>query len=719
MQTGGKLRTANGGFAAEAGLHECSMRATIPAHQLRLSLNIVTPTTIQAPPVLLVGQPNVGKSALFGVLTGLHAHVSNYPGTTVSVSRGTWELAPGRTLELVDTPGAYSLLPVTDEEQVTRDALFREPVAAVLHMVEANNLDRSLATTLELQVAGLPVVLVLNMWDEAKRTGVQVDTAALSERLGCPVVPMVAVRSEGIEQLQAAVEEVMAAAAPSDVGQFWVEEFGPVVDEVASKLDGRNSLPRSMPPRIAAVLALRGSTDITEACGLESSFIAQSRQRVAQRVAGMPPVAAILALRQRANEVLDGLFVRPQSPSQTLRHRFGMVLAHPLWGLPFLAVVLYFGFYQLVGVYAAGDLVGLLEETVFGAWVMPGVTEGVESVLPWPIVSSLLVGQYGILTLGITYAFALVLPVVGAFFIVFSLVEDSGYFPRLALLCDRLFKRVGLNGRAVITMILGLGCSTMATVTTRTLEQPRDRIIATLLLVLTIPCSAQLGLIIALLGSRGGFTLWITYVGCLLALFFLVGFVAAKVLPGRNATFHMEIIPMRMPRMGNVMRKTWHRLYWYFREVVPLFVYASIVLWVLDMRSSTLFGFVDTAQAEAANMLHWIKSGMEPFMVLLDQPREAAESFLIGFFRRDFGAAGLFKLNEAGSAANAELLLTDRQMLVGSFTLTLFVPCIATFMMMWNERGSKVALTTFGLVTLIAVASGALLNQILLALSWQ
>ena len=234
----------------------------------------------------------------------------------------------------------------------------------------------------------------------------------------------------------------------------------------------------------------------------------------------------------------------------------------------------------------------------------------------------------------------------------------------------------------------------------------------------TIPCSAQLGLITALLATRG-FTVWLTYVGCLLAMFALVGFFAAKVLPGRNATFHMELVPMRMPRPGNVLRKTWNRLYWYFREVVPLFVYASILLWALDLDSATLFGHVDAAKTKAADALFWMKSGMEPVMGLLDQPIAAAESFLIGFFRRDFGAAGLYQLSEQEELGEAAKLLTNRQMLVASFTMTLFVPCVAAFMMMGKERGWRVALAIFGLVTVLAVFAGATLNQILVACGWQ
>lgn len=695
---------------------------TAPPQPLVLAPEVLAPDRT----VLLVGQPNVGKSALFGALTGRHAFVSNYPGTTVSLSSGTWQVGgredPG--FRLIDTPGAYSLLPVTDDERVTRNALFQAPVAAVLHVVEARSLDRGLATTIELITSGLPVVLVLNMQDEADRAGVVIDRDELERRLGCPVVSTVATERSGLDALAAAVQRVIAAGPTctgDQVGALWVEEFGPIVDRLAASIPlaaGAGGLPPAMPPRIAVALALRGSREIDALSGLSAAGLDAARREVAQRVAGMPPVVAILALRRRAGELLAGIFHRPLSPSATWQHRAGILLGHPLWGLPFLAAVLYFGFYQLVGVVVAGELVGWLEEDVFGS-LMRSVKAGIEGLLPWEWLSSLFVGDYGVLTLGVTYALALVLPVVGAFFVLFSIVEDSGYFPRLAMLCDRLFKFVGLNGRAVITMVLGLGCSTMATVTTRTLETGRDRILATLLLVLTIPCSAQLGLIMALLGSRG-FSLWIVYVGCLLFVFLVVGWIAARVLPGRNATFHMELVPMRWPRPGNVLRKTWQRLYWYFREVVPLFVYASVILWALDLDSAVLFGHSDASGTVAADALFWIKEAMEPVIALFGQPREAAESFLVGFVRRDFGAAGLYQLSEAGDLAGDQAkALSNRQLLVGSFTLTLFVPCIATFMMMCKERGSRIAMTIFALVTVTALGSGALLNQILLALGWK
>lgn len=661
--------------------------------------------------MILVGQPNVGKSALFASLTGVGAIVSNYPGTTVTITRGTWRLAPDRAVVVKDTPGAYSLLPITDEERIARDCLFEVPPGAVLHVVDAKNLERALPTTLELLDAALPVILVVNMVDEARAQGFQLDSVALARRLGCPVVETVAIDHVGLDRLREEVVRMLDHPPHIDrePGRLWIEEFGPAVTRLAEAARRENDLPPCMSTVLAAAAALRGGRNLAERAGFPEELLAEARREVQGRVGGIPAVAGVLILRARARVLLEGIYQPPRTRVEDLRHRLGLLLAHPVWGLPVLIGVLYLGFYLLVGTFAAGTVVGFLEEDVFGSLGADGTWEGgyvnplldslVRSALPWDWLAALFVGTYGIFTLGITYALALVLPVVGAFFVVFSLVEDSGYFPRLALLCDRVFKQIGLNGRAVITMVLGLGCATMATVTTRTMETRRERFLATMLLVLAIPCSAQLGLISALLAARG-FGLWASYVGCLVAIFFLVGWLAARILPGGNATFHMAMPPLRVPRIRNVLGKTWLRLKWYFLEVVPLFLWASVILWAFDLTGA----------------LGAIKSAMEPAMGLLGLPVSAAESFLVGFFRRDFGAAGLFQL---ATQEGGQVELGTRPLLVGSVTLTLFVPCVASFMMMCKERGWRAGLAIFTVVTAFAFAAGAGLNQLLLALGWE
>ncbi|MDX2494481.1 MAG: nucleoside recognition domain-containing protein, partial [Desulfuromusa sp.] len=301
----------------------------------------------------------------------------------------------------------------------------------------------------------------------------------------------------------------------------------------------------------------------------------------------------------------------------------------------------------------------------------------------------LVVGEYGLWTLGIRYAVALVLPIVGTFFLVFSLLEDTGYFPRLALLVDRLFKTIGLSGRAVIPIVLGFGCDTMATLVTRTLETKRERIIATMLLALAIPCSAQLGVILGLLSAApDALFVWTVF---LLLLFLFIGFLAAKVLPGENPVFYMEIPPLRFPQLRNVMVKTLTRMQSYFVEILPLFLFASVVLWAGKM-TGTLENVINV---------------FSPVVKAIGLPVEVTTAFVFGFFRRDFGAAGLYDLQTSG-------LLTVAQLTVAAVTLTLFVPCVAQFLVMIKERGIKVAMVIFVFVTVMAFSSGWVLNRFLL-----
>jgi ferrous iron transport protein B len=271
-------------------------------------------------------------------------------------------------------------------------------------------------------------------------------------------------------------------------------------------------------------------------------------------------------------------------------------------------------------------------------------------------------------------------------------LEDSGYFPRLALLLDRLFKTLGLSGRAVIPMVLGFACDTMATMVTRTLETKRERVLATLLLALAVPCSAQLGVILALLAGRPlAMGAWIAAVG---GSFLLVGWLGARVLPGQAASFQMEVPPLRRPRLANVIVKTVTRMQWYFLEVLPLFLLASVILWALDQTG--LFAYVVTA--------------MRPVLGLLDLPGDSARIFLLGFFRRDYGAAGLFDLSQTGA-------LDAVQVAVAAVTLTLFVPCIAQFLMMVRERGAWTAIGMLAFITPFAFGAGFVVNMVLRAIA--
>jgi ferrous iron transport protein B len=360
-------------------------------------------------------------------------------------------------------------------------------------------------------------------------------------------------------------------------------------------------------------------------------------------------------------------------------------MIHPITGIPLLLVALY-GLYQFVGVFGAQALVGWMEGTLFGAWINPWVDRFLEQAIPWAVIRQLVGGEFGILTLGVRYAVAIVLPIVGTFFLAFSVIEDSGYLPRLALLIDRVFKKIGLNGRAVIPMMLGFGCDTMATIVTRTLETRREKVISTLLLSLAIPCSAQLGVMMALLGSHPAMAAgWVLVVA---GVFLLVGFLAAQLVPGERPTFYMELPPLRLPTLKNVVIKTYTRMEWYLREIIPLFIAASVLIWL-----GQISGIFELALA-----------ALRPAIAWLGLPQETAVAFLFGFFRRDYGAAGLYDLRG---------LLSPGQLLVAVTTMTLFVPCVAQFAVTIKERGLKTALAIAGFIFPCALLVGGGLHALL------
>ncbi len=639
------------------------------------------------PLVVLVGNPNVGKSALFGALTGRYVTVSNYPGTTVEVTRGVASVS-GWRLTLLDTPGASSFLPSSEDERVTRDILLRERPAAVVLVGDAKNLERTLHLAAQLSEMELPFVVCLNMMDEAASRGIGLDRAALSRRLGVEVVPTVAVRHEGTRHL-------LASLGQARRGRLGVEYPEPVERAVATL---EPWLPEaSLSKRALALMVLGGDETIvdwlrermngdrlarldTVRQELRRAFreqtawvITQSRLRAASRLA-----AEVTSRRATAG-------AGTRRPAAWLER----LTTHPVLGLPLLGAVLY-ACYLFVGVFGAGTLVDVLEDGLFGRWLNPTATELAQRFLPWSWLRDLLVGPYGIVTMALTYALALILPIVGTFFIAFGLLEDSGYLPRLAVMLNRLFKRMGLNGKAVLPMVLGLGCDTMATLTTRVLETPKERLIVILLLALGVPCSAQLAVVLGLLGALSPVAtlIWAGVVACVIL---LVGWLAARVLPGRRSDFILELPPLRLPQPGNVLVKTLARIEWYLREAVPLFVLGTLVLFVADR----------------LRLLRALESAVEPVAQgLLGLPREAAGAFVIGFLRRDFGAAGLYRLAAEGR-------LDPVQVLVATVTITLFIPCIANFFMIVKERGWRTGLAVAAFITPFALGVGAVLNAVL------
>jgi ferrous iron transport protein B len=310
-----------------------------------------------------------------------------------------------------------------------------------------------------------------------------------------------------------------------------------------------------------------------------------------------------------------------------------------------------------------------------------------------PIVTAFFVGPYGLLTMGVTYAVAIVLPVVTTFFFVFSVLEDSGYLPRLAVMSNRVLRSMGLNGKAVLPMVLGLGCDTMATLTARIMETRKERMLVTLLLALGVPCSSQLSVIFALM-QRTSAAATFVWVGVVIGTLLLVGWVAARALPGDRSDFLLEMPPIRQPMVSNILAKTMARIEWYLKEAVPLFLAGTALLFVLD--AFHLLGFVHRAgEPIVHHFLGFPRGGAVSDRV--------SEALLVGFLRRDFGAAGLLDLARAGRLSSADVA-------VSMVTITLFIPCIANVFMIAKERGWKTAGAMSAFIFPYAIAVGAVVR---------
>lgn len=574
--------------------------------------------------IALVGNPNVGKSVIFNSLTGTYATVSNYPGTTVEIAKGICH-AGGKDIVIIDTPGVNSLHVMSEDEKVTLDIL-RGDINCIIHVADSKNLKRSLLLTIEIAKLGIPMVLCLNMSDEARERGIVIDIEKLSKRLGIDVVETIAVTGEGMTKLKDAMRKARI-------------------------------------PRVEIDLA-SGKHEIVKQ---QEMMSAVKRTRIVEEIAK------------------DVVSVSPFFKGK-LSEKIGSWMIRPLTGIPILIAALAV-MYLFVGKFAAGTLVDMLRVKLFDSIVNPFFISLADKYIKFAMLKDFLVGQYGVITMAVTYSLAIIFPIVTAFFIFFGILEDSGYLPRLSVLSDRVFKVIGLNGRAILPVVLGLGCGTMATLTTRILDSKKERIIVTLILALTIPCSAQLGVIMGLLGSISlkATILWFV---ALLSILMAVGLAASKLVPGDRSPFIQELPPIRMPQFPNIIMKTYSRLKWYLKEAVPLFLAGTAVLFILDKLW----------------ILRWIEKGTSPIVThFLGLPEKMTNVFILGFLRRDYGAAGMYVYAKEG-------ILDPIQIITALIVITLFVPCIAQFFVMVKERGMKAAVLIAIFVFLFAFAAGGALN---------
>lgn len=634
--------------------------------------------------VILIGNPNVGKSVIFGLLTGKYVTVSNYPGTTVEVSYGHASIGNKKIL-LVDSPGVNNLTPMSEDEKVTRDILLKERPETVLLVADAKNLKRALMLLIQIAEMDLSCVLDLNMEDEAKTRGIEIHYQKLSDLLQIEVIGTVAPQRRGIQRLKNAL---LNPRRPS-----LNIHYHPTIEEYCNKISA--VLPEAtISKRSLSLMILAGDESLkewlmtnirTEDLKMIEDLRDEAQSKLKEPIPYLISKSRIHLAEHIVREVQRNRSVQGGIVLQGLNKW----TTHPVLGIPVLFLVI-FGFYAFVGHFGAGFLVDFFEEVIFGRYLTPVIEKTVKSLIHVNFFQDMLIGRYGIFTMALTYALGIILPITTTFFLAFGFLEDSGYLPRLAVVSDRVFRFLGLNGKAILPMILGLGCGTMATMSTRILETNREKIIATFLIALAIPCSAQLGVVFGMLGTVSlRATLW--WAASILLVLIFAGYLASKVVPGEKPDFFIELPPLRMPALRNIVMKTLSRIEWYLKEAVPLFILGTLVLFLLDKM----------------RVLGWLESVSAPVVVhFLGLPVKTSEAFLMGFLRRDYAAAGLFDLARQG-------MMNENQVIVSLVTLTLFVPCLANFFMMVKERGIKTAFLMMALIIPFALLVGGLLNFIL------
>ena len=627
--------------------------------------------------VVLVGQPNCGKSTIFNYLSGYKAIVSNFPGTTVKYTVGKLYI-DGLECECVDLPGTYSLRSSDAAEREARRFLVQERVDVVVNVVDASLLSRSLELTLELLELGKPMVLVLNMVDEAERKGIKIDEGRLSELLGIPVVKTIAYTGQGLTSMvreALRVWESKVVPRPLSFSRDVEAVIAQVTEEVR-----QGAVDPGLPLRFLALKFLEKDPDFEAPQGPPAlqRRIEEARGRL-EESHGRPTDVVLSSERHAlAMNLYEEVTEIIRSPRLSLRDRLDDWVMHPLWGYVILAGVfcgLFFGIFK-VGSSLEEPLLGLFE----------GVASWIGTLVPPEgLTYSLLKG----ITDGVAGGVGIVLPYLVPFLLALAALEDSGYLPRVAFLVDSFMHRIGLHGKSVVPFLLGYGCSVPAVMATRILESERDRVITAVLATL-IPCSARtviiLGLVSYYLGPLYAIGIYIFD----LVVVGIAGMILNKVYPEVTPGLILEVPRYHLPSLRSITTKSWYRL----KEFI-------VVAWPLLIGGSALLALLQYFGLEAA-----INSLLKVITSPLGLPPAVGTTLIFGVLRKELSLIMLF---EALGTKEVLEVLTTAQVLTFTVFVVFYVPCLATAAALWREIGGRrtllVLLFTFAIAFLLALGT--------------
>lgn len=626
----------------------------------------------------LIGQPNCGKSTLFNQVAGYKAETGNFAGTTVTFTE-TKVRVLGDVVELVDLPGTYTLLGTNPAERVVLDYLVDKPVDAIINVIDATHLVQGLTLTLELMELGRPLVLVINMMDEAKRQGLKLDGEKLESLLGVPVMPMIATRGQGIREAFTRTWHI-AQEKRIPTPKVYSEEIEKSVISLKEELE-KDNYPVSR--RAIVVKLLEGDPVLTEQVSRKIPHVLEHIQKeldVLCHQSSRQAVWLIASERQRLAREMARKVSSQQQTQLTLRDRLDDYLLHPFWGYIFLLAILGLFFYVVYGFGKMLEepllnffnhldmlILNALHANGFIAQVVSGAVQGISGGL------------------------AIVLPYLVPFLVGLGFLEDIGYLTRIAFMMDSLMHRMGLHGKAIVPFILGYGCNVPAIMSTRIMEDKRDRFLSAALSTM-VPCAARLAVVFGLVAFYVGpwAALGIYFYNLLIIA--ITGRIITIFLPEDSPGLILEMPVYRWPTVKTITAKAWFRIREFIFEAWPILIIGSVVLAIMNYFSVT----------------RYLDALLQPFNWLLGLPREVGTPLIFGIFRKELS---LIMLAQAFGTTNYAAIMTPQQMVVFTVFVVFYVPCLATIISIRNELGAK-AMWAISALTVVVATIAALIVRL-------
>jgi len=639
------------------------------------------------PGIAIVGNMNVGKSSLFSWLCEKETARKNFPGTTVSLTAGQIK---SLNATAYDTPGIYSIFSSNEDEMVSRDILLPQksfnPISSILLVADAKNMKRSIAIAMQYAEYGLPMLLDINMIDEAASRGIEINFEKLSNLLGIDICTSIAREGIGIRKILTKLKSPRIAKKLVNYPD-WVNNFLDIIEKLCKNSD--------ISPRVIGLLLLTGDRSIEKYLSKKfgTELLDELKDLAADYRKGESETFQALLVNlynKKAEQIVKEIQEVEPPRKNPLLVTFGDWCTQLHTGIPIAVAVLVL-IYLFVGTFGATFIVDTINGVVFEGYIIPW-TAKVLAPIPNQFFKDMIIDpDFGILPTGVFLALGLVMPVLFCFYLVFGILEDSGYLPRLSILLDKVFRKMGLNGKGVIPLVMGFSCVTMAILTTRLLDTKKEKNIATFLLLLGMPCAPLIAVMLVIL-DKMPFSATLTIFGIIFAQTFIAGFMANKILPGQGSPLIFEIPPMRLPKPMQVIKSSAHKTYFFIKEAIPIFVYASLFVFLFER-----IGGLEIAE----KLLHPLTNS------LMGLPEKSVQVFIKTIIRRESGATELEHLSG---------IYTNLQLVVNLLIMTFLTPCINAIIVLFKERGKKTAALIIVTVIIYAILMGSLVNHVCLAL---